>query len=146
MSASSADSFIFNTLGHRTYFLDYLYELTHNYEGPTKETVKFILKETEISDLLYSSWDPIPIEYYTGRTVNRNNTLIKESVFEWIFIDGTPNHYYWINMSIEDPNESYKLYTLLNNSLKQWIGTPELPHHRFKTDYSGNIFVYKLSN
>ena len=55
-------------------FVNYLYEITHDFDGPIKGIVKFLLENAHPKDRVFITYGDLPLKFYTGLEVKGGAT------------------------------------------------------------------------
>ncbi|MGB2661903.1 MAG: glycosyltransferase family 39 protein, partial [Candidatus Omnitrophota bacterium] len=124
---------VFN-MGKPNYFLPkYIYEITHDYDGPIEGIVKFLDKNAEPGDTVKIIYGDLPLMFYTDLAVDNSNVYDDEHMPEWIVFrrgwhERLDNDYY------TKVARTYKKYELDYPDIK-WENRPgDLGYHKFATD------------
>jgi len=128
----------------RTYFFDYVYEITHDYDGPMEGVVRYLLKHSKPGETVKThSFNANPIYLYTGLNVDID--FSKETYPEWIFLRD-----YWTENTFYDTayfRKIKKRYKRIDLDYPDiwWENRPDdLSHHYFRTASSGKkISIYR---
>jgi 4-amino-4-deoxy-L-arabinose transferase-like glycosyltransferase len=122
--------------------LDYLYEITHDYNGPNEGIVKFLSQHAEPGETIYTNFGHEVIIFYTGlKVVNRISDpatpfyyLTSQPVdsVDWIVIRKyweRPEAFNFLENSLP-PN--YKKYEINYPDL-MWGNRPDPNYHKYRT-------------
>ncbi|MFQ5952857.1 MAG: glycosyltransferase family 39 protein [Candidatus Omnitrophota bacterium] len=129
----SVSTGIFN-MGKPNFFLPkYLYEITHDYNGPIEGIVKFLEKNARSGDTVKIIYGDLPVMFYSGLTVDNSQVYDDQHMPEWIVFrrgwhEKLDNKYY------TKVSQIYKKHVLNYPDIK-WENRPgDLTYHRFATD------------
>ncbi|MGB2631124.1 MAG: glycosyltransferase family 39 protein [Candidatus Omnitrophota bacterium] len=121
-------------MGKPNFFLPkYLYEITHDYDGPIEGIVTFLRERARPGDTVKIIYGDLPIMFYTGLAVDNSCIYDERHMPEWIvFRNGwhekLDNDYY------REVGKKYKQHVLDYPDIK-WENRPgDLGYHRFTTD------------
>lgn len=124
---------IFNMGTPSFYFPRYLYEITHDYDGPIEGIVRFLNKNSKEGDTVKIIYGDLPLMFYTGLEVDNSQVYDDEHMPEWIVFrrgwhERLDNKYY------TKVGDTYKKHILDYPDIK-WENRPgDLTYHRFSTD------------
>jgi len=117
----------------KLYFFDYLYEITHDYDGPMEGVVKYLKKNSIPGEAIKThSFNANPLFFYTGLAVDTDFSV--ETYPEWIFLRD-----YWTEESFYDTayfREIERRYEKVELDYPDiwWENRPDdLAHHYFRT-------------
>ena len=124
---------VFNMGTPNYFFPKYLYEVTHDYDGPVEGIVKFLQENSEIGDTVKIIYGDLPLIFYTGLKVDNSCIYDDGHMPEWIVFrrgwhEKLDNEYY------TKVQKKYKKHVLEYPDI-MWENRPgDLGYHRFKTD------------
>jgi len=142
-------------------YFNYLYEITHDYDGPMEGIVKFLKKHGKEEEVVLTNYGHEVIIFYTNMKVagriNRNSKfslimpdyISSKKIFDWFIprrgFDGYINiHNQEIISYIKDSKKKYKLFEI-NYPDILWENRPVLQYHKFKTvSNAPRIRIYKV--
>jgi len=117
----------------KTHFLDYLYEITNDYDGPMEGVVEYLKENAAPGDTIKTNlFSANPLFYYTGLKVDTDFT--KETYPEWIFLRDywTEDRFYKTGY-FKNIEKRYDKIELDYPDI-WWENRPDdLSHHHFKT-------------
>jgi len=111
----------------------YIYEITHDYDGPIEGIVKFLNENAGPGDTVKIIFGDQPLMFYTGLKIDNSWVYDDEHMPEWIvFRHGW--HELLTNRYYTRVAETYKRHDLDYPDIK-WENRPgDLDYHRFSTD------------
>ena len=121
-------------MGRPNFFLPkYLYEITHDYDGPIEGIVTFLRGRARPGDTVKIIYGDMPIMFYTGLAVDNSCVYDEEHMPEWIvFRHGW--HEKLDNKYFTQVQKKYKKHVLDYPDIK-WENRPgDLGYHKFATD------------
>lgn len=118
-------SFINAAVTPRALSIELLYELTHHYASPYEDILQY-RSELE-GKKIYSLIDDTALRVYLPTSD---------------FVD-SPEDADWI--IAEQPFDDLTVRYVIKNKYSLWADAPDIPHHRFKTDTKGRIYILKKS-
>jgi len=132
--------------GPRSYLTDYLYEITHDYDGPIECIVRYLNKNAKKNDAVMTPYGDCALAFYTELKVDNRMHSEKYVYPEWII----PRQY-WIPQDFYNSSyfkEIQKKYDkiVLNCPDLRWENRPDdLGCHNFRTvtDYPHKVTIYK---
>lgn len=133
--AISVGTGIFNMGYPNWFFPKYLYEITHDYDGPTEGIVKFLKEHARAGDTVKIIYGDLPLMFYTDLKVDNSWVYDDAHMPEFIvFRHGwhelLDNTYY---TKVKNSG-NYKEHILDYPDIK-WDNRPDdLTYHRFRTD------------
>ena len=161
------------TIFFKKKYFDFIYELTHHYEGPVDGIVKFLGQRGKSGDLVLTNYESAPIIFYTTCKVayvisnesefyksipsKRYNPVLEEKLPDYVYslkkVDWIIPRSNYINRlfnpavvlgRMEKEGYNIKKYELNYPDLP-WNNRADIRYHRFKTakDYP-KIAVYKI--
>ena len=128
----------------RMYFFEYIYEITHDYDGPMEGVVKYLKRHARPGDIVKThDFNANSLYYYTGLLSDDN--FLKETSPEWVFLRS-----YWTDGSFYD-TEYFKRIEAEYEKIELpypdiwWENRPDdMSHHYFKTaPLDKKISLYK---
>lgn len=124
----------------KSYFLDYIYEITHLYRGPIASIVTYLNKNAKSTDEFKTPYNVTGIMYYTGLVGSKD--FSEETYPEWII----PRRD-WLSSEFYD-SEYYRKITQKYHPIKlnavdiPWENRPDdLDYHKFRTLKEGPPLV-----
>jgi hypothetical protein len=129
---------------------DFIYELTHDFDGPIEGIVKFLNKNGDEDDVVAITYGDMPLKFYTkmrivGGMTGEDLSIAKQA--KWIF---------WRKYSVSEKDEAVKKYLRDNvpwNKYKSLvISYPDtmyenregLDRHHFRTAVDeSKVLIYK---
>jgi 4-amino-4-deoxy-L-arabinose transferase-like glycosyltransferase len=123
---------VFNMGRFEFYFPKYLYEITHDYDGPIEGIVKFLNANAREGDEVKIIYGDIPVMFYTDLKVDNFGIYDEEHMPEWIVFRKD-----W-GESLDSPyfrkvGATYKKHVLDYPDIK-WENRPgDLGYHKFRT-------------
>ncbi len=130
----------------RSYFKDYFYEITHDYEGPIECIATFLKENAKKEDTVKIPYGDCAVAFYTGLKVDNKMEPGKSPYPEWII----PRDY-WTSSDFYNSNyykemqKRYKKITLDYPDLR-WENRPDdLGYHKFRTvkNYPKKVVTYR---
>ncbi len=126
---------VFN-MGTPSFFLPkYLYEITHDYDGPVEGIVKFLQLNASPGDTVKISYGDLPVMFYTDLEVDNSRIFAPDRTPDWLVFrrwwDGKESlgNIYYANL--EKTHEKY----VLDYPDIPWENRPgDLGYHKFTTD------------
>ncbi len=124
---------VFNMGTPNFFFPKYLYEITHDYDGPVEGIVKFLKKSAKRGDTVKIIYGDLPVMFYTDLAVDNSWIYDDDHMPEWIVFrrgwhESLDNEYY------AKVQRNYKRHVLDYPDIK-WENRPgDLGYHRFATD------------
>ncbi|MFH1552165.1 MAG: glycosyltransferase family 39 protein [Candidatus Omnitrophota bacterium] len=124
---------VFNMGSPNWYFPKYLYEITHDYDGPVEGIVKFLKKNAAPGDTVKIIYGDLPLMFYTELKVDNSWVYDDAHMPKWIVFrrgwhEQLDNTYY------TKVAKSYKKHVLDYPDIK-WENRPgDITYHRFSTD------------
>lgn len=68
-------------------FFNYLYEITHDYDGPNEGIVNYLKKHGQADQFVITNYGQLPIMFYTNmRTIGFGQDLITTEKAAWIIV------------------------------------------------------------
>ena len=134
----------FNSPHLKIPLLNYLYEITHDYDGPNEGIVKFLCENANPTDTVKIQWGDRSVIFYTNLFVDSRPFFEYETYPEWIVFRRD-----WI--SKEDLKEKYfqkieKQYQKIAIDYPDiyWGNRPEPGYHKFRTVSNvPKVIIYK---
>ena len=127
----------------KTNFVNYIYEVTHKYEGPIAAIVTYLNKNATKSDRFKTPYDVIGIMYYTGLVGSKD--FSEESYPEWIILRSywTPPAFYK-SRYYENIVRRYEAIKLDARDIP-WENRPDdMEYHKFRTVKTGpSLVIFK---
>lgn len=124
---------VFNNPKIRFPLFEYLYEITHDYDGPNEGIVKFLRKNANPQDIVKVPYGSAPTIFYTNLYVDSRPFFENETYPEWIvfrkdWIDGQglKSRYF------QEIARRYEKI-VINYPDIMWGNRPEPGYHKFKT-------------
>jgi hypothetical protein len=136
---------VFNMGRMEFYLPKYLYEITHDYEGPIKGISTFLNANADAGDTVKIIYGDMPIMFYTDLKVDNSGIYDDDHMPEWIVFRGSWNEsldskYY------KKVQATYRKHVLDYPDIK-WENRPgDLGYHKFWTvkDAPGVIIFESL--
>lgn len=147
LAVTNIFSFSTNDFRIRSYFFDYLYEITHDYDGPIERIVEYLRKNARQNDTVKIPYGDCAVAFYTGLKVD-NKLIPGDNPYpEWII----PRDY-WTSEDFYKTDyfkEIQKRYNkiVLDCPDLRWENRPDdLSYHKFRTvkDYPKKVIIYRL--
>jgi 4-amino-4-deoxy-L-arabinose transferase-like glycosyltransferase len=142
---------VFTSFFHRfkmsSPLLNYLYEITHDYDGPNEGVVKFLSQNAKPQDTVKVPYGDRPVIFYNKLRVDSRPFFENETYPEWIVFrkdwlgDSPLEHEYF--KTIESRYEKI----VLDYPDIRWGNRPDLGYHKFRT-VKGQppVIIYKKVN
>jgi len=113
----------------------YLYEITHDYDGPVEGIVKFLRHNAAPGDTVKISYGDLPVMFYTDLEVDNSRVLDPGRIPDWLVFrrwwDGKESLGDAYYVDLEKTHEKY----VLDYPDIPWENRPgDIGHHRFATD------------
>ena len=116
-------------------FVDFLYEITHDYDGPIEGIVKYLNKNAKDDDTVLITYGDAPLKFYTDLRVIGGRTdedLTPAYEADWIIL-----RKYWFFSRLSDlvqhvPIADYEKI-VINYPDTQWENRESLEWHHFRT-------------
>ncbi|OGW74670.1 MAG: hypothetical protein A2Z72_06390 [Omnitrophica bacterium RBG_13_46_9] len=130
----------------RSYFGEYLYEISHDYDGPIEGIVTYLKENAVETDRVKIPYGDCAVAFYTGLKVDNDMTPGKDPYPEWII----PRDY-WTSKGFyssdyyKEIQKKYEKIVLEYPDLR-WENRPDdLGYHNFRTvsDYPKKVVIYK---
>lgn len=124
---------IFNMGKPNFLFPKYLYEITHDYDGPIEGIVKFLKENAKPGDTVKIIYGDLPLMFYTNLAVDNSWIYDEAHMPEWIVFrhgwhERLDNDYY------TEVSKTYKKHVLDYPDI-MWENRPgDIDYHRFATD------------
>lgn len=136
---------VFNMGRLEFYLPKYLYEITHDYEGPIKGISRFLNSNADAGDTVKIIYGDMPIMFYTDLKVDNSGIYDDDHMPEWIVFRGSWNEsldskYY------KKVAKTYRKHVLDSPDIK-WENRPgDLGYHKFWTvkDAPGVIIFERI--
>jgi len=127
----------------RSYLADYIYEITHDYDGPIEGIVKYLKQHAGKGDTVMISYGDCAVSFYTGLKVDNRIDLFGKIYPDWfIYRDyWTPEEY----LTRPDLTAKYTKIVLDYPDLR-WENRPDdLGYHNFRTvkDCPKKVVIYR---
>jgi 4-amino-4-deoxy-L-arabinose transferase-like glycosyltransferase len=135
---------VFNMGRFECYFPKYLYEITHDYDGPIEGIVRFLNANAAADDEVKIIYGDLPVMFYTDLKVDNFGVYDADHMPKWIVLrrhwgESLDSSYF------REVNETYKKHVLDYPDIK-WENRPgDLGYHKFMTvkDSPGVIIFEK---
>lgn len=134
------------TITVKTYFFDFLYELTHAYEGPVEAIVGYLKQNAEFGDTVKIPYGDCAVAFYTNLNVENNLYSFKNLYPEWIVVRNywTSDDFFKSKYFTEIEKRYDKI--ILDAPDLRWENRPDdMGYHNFRTvtDYPYKVTIYK---
>jgi hypothetical protein len=141
----------------RSYFLDYLYEIHHDYNGPIEAMVNFLRKNARAGDHVKVAYGDVPLMFYLPNLVyEKENFYENETTPEW-FIDREVWQDIYMAKFKNNPVATQKAKAYLERLRNtydrieldavdiMWENRPnDMEYHRFRTETNGKkVVIYQ---
>lgn len=130
----------------KTYFFDFLYELTHAYEGPVEAIVEYLKQHAEFGDTVKIPYGDCAVAFYTNLNVENNLYSFKNLYPEWIVVrDYWTSDDFFASKYFTEIEKRYDRIILDTPDLR-WENRPDdMGYHNFRpvTDYPHKVTIYK---
>lgn len=157
-SATEVQDFINSSLAPRTYFFDYIYELTHDYDSAEEEIIDIMQRNGRPTDIFITSHFPHTLLLYTDMEIGLPNAHV-ESYYKRLGRQPPSSTPDWIiirNFKLEKGEidafrkkadglynlSTYEAKTININDEERWANAPDPINHKFRTDRSGTFTIY----
>ena len=147
-SSSIIKRFLRNSLEPRFYIIDYIYEITHDYDSVDESIIRLLKKKGSENDLYVTNAFDGVIHFYTGMTLpiidpqkGKYYDDLNISMADWIIIRNYNKQAYLKSVRAQVNLSNYKRY-IVRNLDEQWVDMPDIINHRFKTDNNGEVTIY----
>ncbi len=136
---------VFNMGRFEMFLPKYIYEITHDYDGPIEGIVTFLNKNASPGDVVKITYGDMPVIFYTGLEVDNTRIFDEEHLPEWIVFrrwwDG--KQLLW-DAYFQEVNRTYNKHVLDYPDIP-WENRPgDLGYHRFSTDREApNIIIFE---
>jgi 4-amino-4-deoxy-L-arabinose transferase-like glycosyltransferase len=110
-------------------FLNYLYEITHDYDGPNEGIVTYLRTHGNRDQFVITNYGQLPIIFYTGmRAIGFGQSLRTSGKADWIIIrKGRGDQEYLRSLSAQ-----YQAITIDYPDIP-WENRPDPSHHHYRT-------------
>ena len=130
----------------KSYITNYLYEITHDYDGPIEGIVEFLNENAKPGDTVKIPYGDCAVAFYTNLRVDNKMEPGNNPFPEWIIPRDywTPPGFY-NSEYFKRIQEKYEKIVLDSPDLR-WENRPDdLGYHRFHTvkDYPKSVIIYK---
>jgi len=121
-------------MGYPNFLLPkYIYEITHDYDGPIEGIVKFLEKNASKGDTVKIIYGDLPLIFYTGLKIDNSWVYDDEHMPRWIVFrrgwhEQLTNDYY------TKVTKKYKEYVLAYPDILYENRPGDLGYHKFATD------------
>ncbi|MEM2916059.1 MAG: glycosyltransferase family 39 protein [Candidatus Woesearchaeota archaeon] len=129
--------FVAKTLKPRIILGEYLYEITHKVQTPTRAVIDAILPVSPRGkNIFVAAGDANAIGYYTGLTPATNNNNYATRNYDWIVLPASDAR----NAQI-DNNKYSKMH--FSYATDRWGDTADPVHHLFRTTEGSGFYLYR---
>lgn len=131
---------------HRTHspMLNFLYEITHDYDGPNEGIVLYLREHAKPTDTVKLRYEDAPVMFYTGLKVDNRWYLEEETYPEWI-IPRRPwaEGGFWESQYHADIQKRYERIELDYPDI-QWENREDPGWHQFRTVRNApKVIIYR---
>ncbi len=111
----------------------YLYEITHDYDGPNEGIVRYLKKHAKKTDVVKLRYEDAPVMFYTGLKVDNRWYIEEETYPEWI-IPRRPwaEEGFWTSEYYAKIQKRYERIEIPYPDI-QWENREDLGEHHFRT-------------
>jgi 4-amino-4-deoxy-L-arabinose transferase-like glycosyltransferase len=111
----------------------YLYEITHDYDGPNEGIVRYLKKHAKKTDVVKLRYEDAPVMFYTGLKVDNRWYTEEETYPEWI-IPRRPwaEEGFWRSEYYAKIQKRYERIEIPYPDI-QWENREDLGEHHFRT-------------
>ncbi len=127
-------------------FLNFLHEITHDFDGPIEGIVKYLNKNADPDDLVLITYGDLPLKFYTELKViggRSDEDVTPAKMADWIIL-----RKYWPAWRVDDliqylPRRNYERI-VINYPDTQWENRESLAWHNFRTvDNEDRVIIYR---
>ncbi len=133
------DYFWGNSLKIRYDLSNYLYEITHDYESTDESVIRYLKENARDSDTILSN-DQMLMIVYGNWTILRLNDFYKQPP-NWIIIRYNSKQFIDFISQRFDLKQYEKIE--IHNKDTYWSDDPNPLHHRYVTDTTGLVVIYR---
>ena len=121
-------------------FLNYLYEITHDYDDPNEGIVNYLKKHGNADQFVITNYGQLPIMFYTNmRTIGFGQDLITTEKADWIIIRRQRGHQQYLRSL----SSNYQAIRLDYPDIP-WGNRPDPSYHQYRTVIKApRIVLYK---
>lgn len=140
----------------KSVYFDYIYEVSHDYQGPLDEIVTFFKINGNSGESCYIDNEPESLVYYTGMKVIHRDDIKAQDAPDWIVLRGDYRHAVDQNLSSEIAQNLREILSKhpyskieLNVPSMRVNNTYDIQIHLFRSPSSTNtdkVTVYRLDN
>jgi hypothetical protein len=136
LNLSYINSRLWVNLNPTSFLYEYLYEITHDYDGPNEGICKYINQHAGKDDIVKATYGDFTYQFYTDLIVIPRGLFNNEIMPDWwIFRSGRWSHWFDVNLL-----EKYKAVLerdyekiVLDYPEILWENLPEPEYHKFRT-------------
>ena len=136
----------------RSHVREFLYEITHDYDGPIEGIARYINAHAGEDDIVKVSYGDYALQFYTDRLVIPRGEITNEIIPDWLILRGR----YWMSRQHNPPLDKYfapliqrefEKIALNNYPEMSWENLPEPEYHKYKTPEIGGdvepVVIYR---
>ncbi len=121
----------------QSYLQEFLYEITHDYNGPIEGIARYINAHAGEDDIVKISYGDYALQFYTDRLIIPRGEITNDIIPDWLILRGR----YWIKRQHNPPLDEYFAPLIqrefekitLNYPDINWENMPEPEYHKYKT-------------
>jgi 4-amino-4-deoxy-L-arabinose transferase-like glycosyltransferase len=121
-------------------FFNYLYEITHDYDGPNEGIVNYLKKHGQADQFVITNYGQLPIMFYTNmRTIGFGQDLITTEKADWIIVRRRRGYQKYL----QSLSTGYQAIRIDYPDIP-WGNRPDPVYHQYQTVMKApRIVIYK---
>ena len=128
----------------KLHIYDYIWEITHDYDGPTEGIVEFLKDKAKPTDVVKVNYGSPALMFYTDLKID-NDTFMNQTYPEWIIHRND-----WAPEEFRGSEYQKKIESLYNKIVLpiadiRFENRPDPGYHKFRTvtDWPNNVVIYR---